>query len=146
MSAKEIILSGPFEQFTSLVIVGNTITMAMSSDQMADSLKESLFVFEVIFLACYIVEAFLKWLACGWTMYHESRANRFDIFVILASVLGFLATFFEDDVKMMLGGSAEDQMGSMQSLRAVRLLRALQVIRLLNRQKALLMILKCVLA
>ena len=144
MTAKKIILSGPFEQFTSLVIVGNTITMGMSSEEMADELKEALLTFEMIFLICYILEAALKWLACGWKVYSESKANRFDIFVILASVLGFVATFFEDEVKVLLGGSAEDQMGSMQSLRAVRLLRALQVVRLLNRQKALLMILRTI--
>jgi hypothetical protein len=135
--SKRIVLSSNFETLSSLVIVGNTITMALSKEDMDEELETILLKFEIVFLVCYLVEAVLKLLASGWKMYIESKANRFDLFVILASVLGFFATFFQKEVKAMLGGSADDQMGSMQSLRAVRLLRALQVVRLLNRSKSL---------
>jgi hypothetical protein len=144
MMAKRISLSGPFEHITSAVIIGNTITMAMSKEDMDADLEQTLFTFEIVFLVCYVLEALLKFLASGWQMYIESKANRFDLFVILASLVGFIATFFADEVKALLGGSADEQMGSMQSLRAVRLLRALQVVRLLNRQKSLLTILQTI--
>ena len=142
--SKRIVLSGHFETLSSLVIIGNTITMALSSEGMDRELEETLVKFEIVFLACYLLEAVLKFLASGWKIYIESKANRFDLFVIVASLLGFFAAFFEEEIKVMLGGSAEDQMSSMQSLRAVRLLRALQVVRLLNRSKSLLAILKTI--
>lgn len=142
--SKRIVLSGTFETLSSLVIIGNTVTMALSSEGMDEELKKTLVIFEIVFLVCYLMEAVLKFLAGGWKIYIESKANRFDLFVIVASLLGFFATFFQEEVKAMLGGSADDQMGSMQSLRAVRLLRALQVVRLLNRSKSLLTILRTI--
>ena len=81
--------------------------MALSSEDMDEVLESALLRFEVIFLVCYVFEATLKWLASGWQMYIASKANRFDLFVILASLLGFFATFFEKEVKAMLGGSAD---------------------------------------
>jgi hypothetical protein len=142
--SKQIVLSSIFETLSSLVIVGNTITMALSKEDMDEQLEMILFKFEVVFLVCYLMEAVLKFLAGGWKMYIESKANRFDLFVILASLLGFFATFFQEEVTAMLGRSADDQMGSMQSLRAVRLLRALQVVRLLNRSKSLIIMVQTI--
>lgn len=142
--SRRIVLSDSFETLSSLVIVGNTITMAMSSHDMEHELERTLFTFEVTFLACYFVESVLKWLASGWKLYIESKANRFDLFVILASVIGFVATFLHEEVNAIFGASAEDQMGSMQALRAVRLLRALQVMRLLNRSKSLVLMVQTI--
>eukprot|EP01043_Picozoa_sp_COSAG02_P018298 COSAG02_NODE_852_length_16531_cov_9.899586_1_plen_1228_part_00 len=137
---KLIIDSIWFERFTSTVIIGNTFTMAVVHEGMDDTLNDSLKIFEAIFLLCFIVEALVKVTGLGKTLYWQSVTNRFDLFVILCSVVGYVVTFFESEVRDGLGLDPE----AFVSLRAIRLLRALQVIRLLSRQKALLLVLKTI--
>ena len=91
----------------------------------------------------YVLEALVKALGSGTTLYFASLSNRFDCFVICCSSIGFLATFFADEMRALLGNSG-DSLGSLQVLRAVRLLRALQVVRLLHRQKALIVIMRTI--
>ena len=137
---KNVVLSAWFERFTSTIIVGNTVTMMLVHEGMDPKLKKTLGTLEAWFLACFIVEALMKWTAMGRSLYVSNKSNMFDIFVISASILGYMATYFEDDVRTALGVDLE----SMQSLRAVRLLRALQVVRLLHRQKALIVVLRTI--
>lgn len=139
-AAKRLIQSEWFERITSTVILGNTVTMAMVHKDMSDELKDWLSMFEMSFLLCFILEAFAKFLGIGRSIYFASRANRFDLFVIAGSVLGYIATFYDDEVKTKLGLNVE----AMQSLRAIRLLRALQIARLLHRQKALIVVLRTI--
>jgi hypothetical protein len=142
MGIKTVVLSEAFESLTTFVIVGNTITMAIVHKDMDKDLEEKLVVFELIFLACYIMEAILKLAASGSALYWGALENRFDLFVISTSTFGVIATFFEEVVQRAFGSS--DYLGSVQSFRAVRLLRALQIVRLLNRQKALILVMKTI--
>lgn len=142
-SLRVLSINPHFEHSTSVLIVGNTITMAMVYQGMPVTEKELLGTLEAIFLVCFIVEALIKCLGAGSTLYTSSKANLFDLFVILMSVVGFIATFFDELIASMLGMDAT-ALGSLQGLRAVRLLRALQVVRLLHRQKALVVVLRTI--
>eukprot|EP01043_Picozoa_sp_COSAG02_P052538 COSAG02_NODE_5676_length_4138_cov_1.611785_1_plen_847_part_10 len=139
-AAKKLILSQWFERFTSLVILGNTVTMAMVHKDMSQELHNYLSMFEMAFLVCFILEAFTKFMGTGKSIYFSSSVNRFDLFVILGSVMGYIATFWDSNVQQSLGLNIE----AIQSLRAIRLLRALQIVRLLHRQKALILVLKTI--
>lgn len=142
-AAKAMVLSEMFESVTSFVIIGNTVTMAMAHEGMPEEMRYWLAALETIFLATYVIEALLKALASGKHLYLASVANRFDCFVIVCSAIGFFATFFAKELQAVIGDSG-DSVGSLQVLRAVRLLRALQVVRLLHRQKALILVMRTI--
>ena len=137
---RKLVLSEPFETVTSFVIVGNTITMAMAHSDMDPELASTLLTLETAFLVSYCLEAVLKFLGSGRRLYFAANENRFDLFVIISSLIGFVSTFFPGELEQLLG----IELQSMQSFRAVRLLRALQIVRLLHRQKALIMIMKTI--
>eukprot|EP01051_Picozoa_sp_SAG22_P003802 SAG22_NODE_190_length_15715_cov_21.164980_4_plen_2282_part_00 len=137
---RKLVLSEPFETATSFVIVGNTVTMALAQPGMEPEHAEILSTFETVFLAIYCIEAFLKLMGSGRKLYLGAIENRFDLFVILSSVVGYIATFHADNAQDAFGL----EMQSMQSFRAVRLLRALQVVRLLHRQKELILVMKTI--
>ena len=137
---KRLVLSEMFESATSLIIVGNTVTMAMAHTDMDPVMAQILMTFEIIFLVVYCIEASLKLTAAGSSLYFFNSMNQFDLFVILASLIGFVATFFAMELEDAVGF----ELSSMQSFRAVRLLRALQIVRLLHRQKALIMVMKTI--
>ena len=59
--------------------------MAIVHKDMDKDLEEKLVVFELIFLACYIMEAILKLAASGSALYWGALENRFDLFVISTS-------------------------------------------------------------
>lgn len=132
-----------FQHATSLLIIGNTVIMAMVYEGMPAGEKQLLGMIEAVFLTCFIVEAMVKWLGAGSTLYLSSNSNIFDLFVILASVAGFIATYFHELLASAMGMDAT-ALGSLQGLRAVRLLRALQIVRLLQRQKALMVVLQTI--
>jgi uncharacterized protein YgiM (DUF1202 family) len=137
---RTLIMSIWFERFTSTIIVGNTITMMSVYEGMDTNLKTTLGTVEAVFLVCFILEASLKFIGMGKTLYFRSKANLFDIVVISVSIAGYIATHASQEVRTAMGLNLE----SVQSLRAVRLLRALQVVRLLHRQKALIVVLKTI--
>eukprot|EP01052_Picozoa_sp_SAG31_P006185 SAG31_NODE_282_length_18516_cov_9.338600_3_plen_1049_part_00 len=137
---RRLILSEGFEIATSIVIIANTFTMALSHHDMDQELETILLVCETAFLFTYCLEATLKAVGAGTRLYFRSSENRFDLFVILCSLVGLISTFFADKLAMLSGLDLQ----SMQSFRAVRLLRALQIVRLLQRQKALLLVMKTI--
>lgn len=134
-----LILSVWFERITSLIIVGNTISMMCVYQNMDPELKQLLGTIEAGFLVCFIVEACLKFIGMGKTLYFASKSNVFDLIIIMCTVVGYLATYAPE-----LTETAGLNLESVQSLRAVRLLRALQIARLLHRQKALIVVLKTI--
>ena len=143
-AVKRIILSETFDTVTCGVIIGNTVTMAMSGPDVPfvdENITKVLAICETLFLCTYIIEASMKFIGEGKTLYFLSLQNRFDLFVILASVVGFFATFFEDEIAQFVDLEA---IGGLQVLRAVRLLRTLQILRLLHRQKALILVMKTI--
>lgn len=142
-AAKRIVLSEMFESATSFVILGNTVTMAMAHEGMPEEWRYWLGGFETFFLIMYVLEALVTVLASGTHLYFASASNRFDCFVICCSAIGFFATFFADELRAMVG-DAGDGVGILQVLRGVRLLRALQVVRLLHRKKALIHVMRTI--
>jgi len=74
---------------TDCVVLLRTVAMVHKGmDESPGGLKDILGKFELAFLFCFILEAIVKFLATGARIFFSSKANRFDIFVILASVLG----------------------------------------------------------
>jgi hypothetical protein len=53
--------------------------------------QAGLLIFETIFLGTYVVEALTKWLGSGSKLYFHSLANRFDLFIIVTSIIGCAA-------------------------------------------------------
>jgi hypothetical protein len=141
MQLKAVILSDAFETGASLIILANTVTMLMAHDGMSDQMTAILGVLELFFLFCYITEAIMIFIAQGSQLFFESSENRFDIFVVITSIMGTLAEFYPETMATLVGGA---DLGSVQSFRAVRLLRALQLVRLVGGQGALMTIMGCI--
>jgi hypothetical protein len=132
-----------FERATSVVIICNTFSMALVHEDMDSTLKQQLRICELIFLCIFVTEALIKLCGFGSSIYFSSAENKFDVFVIAASIVGFVGTFYMHELETLLGLEKES-LASVQSLRAVRLIRALQVVRLLQRQKALAIVLRTI--
>eukprot|EP01043_Picozoa_sp_COSAG02_P014661 COSAG02_NODE_608_length_19607_cov_201.543059_3_plen_3306_part_00 len=141
MTLKNIVLSDLFETVASLIILANTVTMLMAHDGMSEQMESILQGFEMFFLFCYVVESIMIFVAQGSQLFFESSENRFDLFVILTSIMGTVAEFQPELVAKLFGGV---DLGSVQSFRAVRLLRALQLVRLVGGQGALITIMGCI--
>eukprot|EP01049_Picozoa_sp_SAG25_P016376 SAG25_NODE_3734_length_985_cov_0.678330_2_plen_256_part_01 len=129
MTMKSIVLNPWFERGTSLVILANTIAMFCVYKGMEERVKDTLHYVEVACLVCFVLEALCKAAGIGTSLYLDSASNKFDLIVVLASVLGFLAVYYGDVMEELFG----IDLGSAQALRAVRLLRTLQIARLLQR-------------
>jgi hypothetical protein len=140
MTMKSIVLNPWFERGTSLVILANTIAMFCVYKGMEERVKDTLHYVEVACLVCFVLEALCKAAGIGTSLYLDSASNKFDLIVVLASVLGFLAVYYGDVMEELFG----IDLGSAQALRAVRLLRTLQIARLLQRMKALRVVLRTI--
>lgn len=125
-----------FERVTSTVIICNTVSMAMVHEDMSSAFRDNIRACELVFLIIFVAEAIIKFVGTGSSIFFSSAENKFDIFVILLSIVGFIGTFYTEEVEALLG-LEQRSLASVQSLRGIRLIRALQIIRLLQRQKAL---------
>ena len=80
------------------------------------------YIFTVVFLA----ECILKLLVYGWSYFHESW-NKFDFFVVCASLIDLGLEFVDDMEDLPIGNIAK----------ILRVLRVLRVVRLASRSKDL---------
>ena len=62
----------------------------------------------LVFTSCFIIEAVLKLFAFGWA-YFGTSWNKFDFFVVIASILDILLSVYQD-----LSGSEEDSAAQQQ--------------------------------
>lgn len=132
-----------FERATSIVIICNTISMALVHEDMDIKFRDTLRICEIGFLGLFISEAAIKLGGLGSSIFFRSAENKFDVFIITMSILGFIAMFHTAEIESLLG-LEQRSLASMQSVRGVRLIRALQIMRLLQRQKALAAVLKTI--
>lgn len=138
----DFVLNKWFERSTSLLILANTVVMAVYHEDMDEDAKDFLRHLETGFLMVFTSEAVVKVLGMGSELYWRSTENRFDATVVAASLVGFIATHYIDEIQSLTGFKADLQV--VQSLRAFRLLRALQLLRFMHRQRALMDVLKTV--
>ena len=133
---KEVVGSQTFDIVVSVAILLNTLAMAMNNHGIDRDMARILATVESAFLAFFVLEAILKIFGLGWKLYFMHTSNKFDFFVIFICLAGYLAMIFEDELVAAFGLDSADNGAGMQALRAVRLLRALQLTRLLGKQKA----------
>ena len=145
MSCKALVTSEPFDMTISAIIVLNTATMAFNQQGMSSQTENIIMVVEASFLCVFILEFLVKVAGLGSKLYFAHASNKFDFCVVSICCLGYLALFFQAEIMDMFGGQGEGSEG-MQAFRAVRLLRALQLARLLHKQKALMVVLKTIFA
>lgn len=132
-----------FERATSVVIICNTFSMALVHENMSTSFRDNLRFCEIVFLCIFITEAAVKLVGLGSSIFFSSAENKLDVVIIAMSIVGFIGTFYTDEVEALFG-LEQRSLASVQSLRGIRLIRALQIIRLLQRQKALAAVLRTI--
>jgi hypothetical protein len=137
---RKVCLNMWFDRLTSTFILANTACMAAIYEGIDDETLGVLKLLEGIFLFLFMIEASVRWLGAGHSLYFSSSANRFDVFVIVGSLAGFIAAYYTAEVQEYMGLNPQ----TVQSLRSLRLLRALQIARFLARQKSLMVILKTI--
>ena len=78
--------------------------MAMTHEGSSKTVDNFMDITNLIFTTCFICEAILKLFAFGWS-YFGTSWNKFDFFVVVASILDIGLTIYED------GMDASDNLG-----------------------------------
>jgi hypothetical protein len=110
---KSIIEASWFNPFFVVLIVTNTIVLAMEYDGMSKGYSDGLTAVNIALSVAFMVELVLKVVALGVTEYSRDRFNLFDAVVVVMSI-----------VELAVASS-----GSLSALRAFRILRVLKLIR-----------------
>ena len=110
---KAIIDSWWFNPLFVVLILVNTIVLAMEYDGMPKDYAAGLSVVNLILSISFILEMVLKILGLGFTEYGRDRFNLFDAVVVFISI-----------IELALAGG-----GGLSALRAFRILRVLKLIR-----------------
>jgi len=108
-----------FDNFIMSIIISNLFSMAMSYETQSVVYGNILGYINLVFTGVFILEAGLKILAFGFTRYFQSSWNRFDFFVVLASLV---------DISVSYGSESNSQQ-FLKSLQIIRVLRVLRVTR-----------------
>lgn len=124
-----------FENLIMTVIILNMITMAIDYDGSDPSYSSVLLKFNYFFTSIFICEFILKLLANGFGGYFYYGWNKFDCFVVCASILDISLSFFNSNASFLK---------SFQILRVLRVLRVTRVLRLFKSLKGLEKILQTV--
>lgn len=140
---KTVAMSLWFERASSTVIICNTVSMALVHEDMSNTFRDNLRTCELVFLCVFMAEATIKLVGFGSSIFFSSAENKLDVFIIAVSLVGFIGTYYTEEVEALFG-LEQRSLESMQSLRGIRLIRALQIIRLLQRQKALAAVLRTI--
>ena len=110
-------------------IVLNMISMAMNYDTSDPKYDQALTIVNYIFTGIFIAECLLKLIAYGIIAYFHSGWNRFDFFVVVASIADLVIQNIEGiDAKFLK---------SFQIIRVLRVLRVTRVLRLVKSLKGL---------
>lgn len=81
-----------FEIVVTVLIVLNTLVLALHYYNEPDDQTRALYIANIIFVILFTIEAVMKLLAWGFRGYFSSKWNRFDFCVVLVSLPGlFLA-------------------------------------------------------
>lgn len=69
--------------------------MAMTYEDSGSTIEKFMEITNLIFTSCFIIEAMLKLFAFGWA-YFGTSWNKFDFFVVVASILDILLSVYQD--------------------------------------------------
>lgn len=118
------------ENFIMFIIICNLITMALSFDGMSPELISIIDTINLAFTAIFIVECGMKLIANGFKRFFYFSWNKFDFFVVSASILDLA-------VEYAFKGSNTAFLKSFQIFRVLRVLRVTRVLRLVKSLRGL---------
>ncbi|XP_043247671.1 muscle calcium channel subunit alpha-1-like isoform X2 [Amphibalanus amphitrite] len=117
------VTSQPFEYFIFVLILCNTITLAMGFYKQPDAYTEALDVLNLIFSSAFAVECVLKLIAFRFKNYFSDPWNVFDFIIVLGSFIDISLGKLNSD------GPAN----KMISINFFRLFRVMRLVKLLSR-------------
>ena len=117
------------DNFIMIIIFLNMIVMAINYDGTPSGYQTVLDTLNYIFTGIFIAEALLKLCALGITGYFYYGWNRFDFFVVVASIA--------DLIIAKIDGINASFLKSFQIIRVLRVLRVTRVLRLIKSLKSL---------
>jgi hypothetical protein len=126
---REFADSNFLDNFIMICIVLNLISMAMAFDLSDETYDLALTYVNYVFTGIFIVECIIKLTAYGPIGYFHSAWNRFDFFVVVASI--------GDLVIQNIDGIDAKFLKSFQIIRVLRVLRVTRVLRLVKSLKGL---------
>ena len=126
---REISDSTFLDNFIMGCIFLNMISMAMHYENSAERYTSTLNIVNYIFTGIFIAECLLKLVAYGFKGYFHSTWNRFDFFVVVASIA--------DLIVANIDGIDAAFLKSFQIIRVLRVLRVTRVLRLVKALKGL---------
>ncbi len=112
-----VVTSSTVDNFIMSIIVLNLLTMAMNFEAQSQLYELVLDWINIIFTGIFILEAIFKLLALGFTRYFQNNWNRFDFFVVVASIVDMSVTYSSS------GGNNSQFLKSFQIIRVLRVLR-----------------------
>ena len=126
---REFCDSSFLDNFIMVVIVLNMITMAMGFENCPVLYEEILAIFNYIFTGIFIAECIIKLIGLGPVAYFHIGWNRFDFFVVIASIL--------DIIIANIDGIDAAFLKSFQIIRVLRVMRITRALRLVKSLKGL---------
>ena len=115
-----IISSKYFDNFIMLIIFSNMISMAIAIEDSSDNYNYALDMLNYVFTAIFIAECILKMTALFPKAYFYFGWNKFDFFIVFASIVDLIVTRTTSSNKAFLK--------SFQILRVLRVLRVTRYI------------------
>ncbi len=109
-----------FSLFINLIIVANTVVLAMDRYPIAASELELLEYINLTFSIIFFVEMVVKLLGLGFRAYFRDKFNTFDCVIVIISTVDIAITY--SGLQTEGGGS-----GAISALRAFRLLRVFKL-------------------
>ena len=126
---RELADSSFLDNFIMGCIFLNMVSMAMNYENSPEWYNEALTIVNYIFTGIFIAECLLKLLAYGPKGYFHSGWNKFDFFVVVASIV--------DLIVASIDGIDAAFLKSFQIIRVLRVLRVTRVLRLVKALKGL---------
>ena len=126
---REFCDSSFLDNFIMVIIVLNMMTMAMGFENCPRVYEQILSIFNYIFTGIFIAECIIKLVGLGPVAYFHSGWNRFDFFVVVASIL--------DIVIANIDGIDAAFLKSFQIIRVLRVMRITRALRLVKSLKGL---------
>lgn len=117
-----IVTSQPFQHLIMLIIVLNTVVLALNWPNQSDKLINILSTINMAFTWIFIVEAILKLIGLGPKAYFMDNWNIFDFIIVVVSIVELVIEFASDNASDDGGGSALSALRAMRLMRAFRLL------------------------
>ena len=126
---REFCDSSFLDNFIMVIIILNMITMAIGFENSPPAYEELLTILNYIFTGIFIAECLLKLVGLGLPAYFHTFWNRFDFFVVVASIL--------DIVIANIDGIDAAFLKSFQIIRVLRVMRITRALRLVKSLKGL---------